>query len=1108
MGFGCVAFGRIGRCLAALGLLTLIAAAPAPPARVKAPLAERAFAEGRYAEAYRLAAAAIAACKPTPRQPDRCLNLLLTAPSYALSAGDAEGAERLARRAIAAAASAPDGGRGEQAVAMVTLAGTLTGQGRLAEAEALNREALALSRTALGEQHILTGTIQNSLALLLDAQGRHAEAEPLHRAAIAIVRATAGEAAAALPTLLTGLGDNLNGQARYRDAEPVYVDALRLAREVNGPRHPVVASALNSLAALKQRLGQFQEAQRLLDEAAAIDWAALGPDHPLVGRDLSNLAALYQEQGKLGEAELQFRKALAIAEKASGPSHPAVASDLGNLAGVLVQLGRAPEAEALTRRALEIDRTAFGDDSPRMAGQYATLAANLEAQQRADEAEPLRRRALEVDRKAYGARHPEVATDLVGLAGNLSLQRRYDIAEPLLREALSIQHATLGPDSLAVAGALSQLGVVEARAGRLVAAEPSFRRALAIRRAVLGEQAPATAGAHHNLGSLLELAGDADSAEAPARQALAIRRAILPPQHPDIAASEALLARVLGARPGGQGEALGHARAAMDVARARRLLPLPGGSIARAELRARAARSLGDPLDRTFSAFLEVAARSPAARALGAEAFVAAQDLGVSAAGLAMAQTAARTAAGEGDLANLARRQQDLSVAIRTLDASAVAALGQGLVDKAAALRADLDGAVIQLAAVEGDLRVRFPGYATLISPRSLTVQDVRARLARDEGLLFIAPSGDDLYVFAVGPRASAWRRVAGGVASVQRQVGLLRCAVDPDTCTTQVGAPAFDPQIAHELYLTLVKPVESGLAGARRLFVTAGGPLADLPLDVLATARPRGGDLAKVRWLADRYAITSLPAVSVLTPRGARPDRGPSTFVGYGDPVFGGGGAGDLKLLRSMPALPGTRTELNALARTLGASPASLVLGAAATEPAVRADSRLAGARVIAFATHGLLPGELNGRNEPGLVFSPPLTASPADDGLLSASEVAELSLMADWVVLSACNTASGEGGSDSLSALARAFLYAGARSLLASHWRVADDATAALTVEMLSTARARPGLSRAEARQQAMRAVRTGRRADGGAVPGWTPAWRDPAAWAPFTLIAASSD
>ena len=1109
---------RLGRGLGSLALMVLVAAAPA---RVKAPEATAAFTAGNYAEAYRLIGAAITDCRAPSSQPDRCLDLLEAGANFALTAGDAKTAERWAREALVLAKALPE--RGEDTLVMVTLAGALIGQGRLAEAEALDREALPLAQKALGANHPFIAAIQNNLALLLDARGQHGEAEPLHRAVIASVRATQGETAGSLPTLLNGLADNLKGQARYKDADPVYAEAVALARKISGPQHPTVALALNSLADLKQTLGQFAQAEALYNEAAAIDRTALGPNHPLVGRDLANLGGLYLNEGRLAEAETQFRAAVAIAEAADGPDHPAVASDLGNLAGVLVQLGRPEEAEPLTRRALSIDRKAFGEDAPRLGGQYASLAMNLEAQQRASEAEALRRRALAIDKAAYGDAHPDTAASLSGLAGNLSLQGKYADAEPLLRQALAAQEAALGADSLAVAGTLASLGVLEASAGRPAEAEPMFRRSLDIRRARLGEQAPGTATGLHNLAALLELLARPAEAEAPARQALAIRRAILPPNHPDVAASETLLARILAAKPATNAEALAHARAAMTIVRARRTqagAATGTSGAARAELSARATRSLRNPVDRAFWAFLEAAAKSPDAARLNDEAFVAAQDLEVSAAGLAMAQTAARTAAGSGDLAQLARRQQDLSARVRALDTRAVEALGQGLADKATSLRAELETTAADLAAVDAQLRQRHPAYATLVAPRPLTIAEVRGRLAADEGLLLIIPSGADLYAFAMSGRASAWRRLPDGVAKVRGQVAALRCSVDPGTCADTRGEPPpFDPAIAHALYAELVKPVEPGLGGAKRLFVTASGPLADLPLDALVVALPKAAKtrFEGVAWLGDRYAITSLPSVSVLRTRqaDARRPAGPGVFVGYGDPAFAAGkdgatrgAGGDLARLRGLAPLPGTRVELNAMAHALAAPAGSVVLGAAATEPAVRGDPRIGKAGVVAFATHGLLPGELNGRNEPALVFSPPDVATPANDGLLSASEVSELALTADWVVLSACNTASAEGGSDSLSALARAFLYAGARALLATHWRVADEPTAALTVEMLSTAATHPELSRAEARQRAIQAVRSGRRADGTAVAGWTSEWRDPAAWAPFTLIAASSD
>lgn len=209
--------------------------------------------------------------------------------------------------------------------------------------------------------------------------------------------------------------------------------------------------------------------------------------------------------------------------------------------------------------------------------------------------------------------------------------------------------------------------------------------------------------------------------------------------------------------------------------------------------------------------------------------------------------------------------------------------------------------------------------------------------------------------------------------------------------------------------------------------------------------------------------------------------------------------------LRRAFAPLSGTRNELRNIARALDAPASSLRLGDQATETSVRTSAELATAGVVVFATHGLLPREIRGLEEPGLVFTPPTTATAQDDGVLAASEAATLSLSARWVILSACNTASADGSStgESLSGLAKAFLYAGAQALLVSHWRVRDDASSLLTVETLTVQRANPRLTRAQALQQAMRTLRTGKRPDGSALQGWMPSMAHPAAWAPFTIV-----
>src|SRR5262249_12740092 len=139
--------------------------------------------------------------------------------------------------------------------------------------------------------------------------------------------------------------------------------------------------------------------------------------------------------------------------------------------------------------------------------------------------------------------------------------------------------------------------------------------------------------------------------------------------------------------------------------------------------------------------------------------------------------------------------------------------------------------------------------------------------------------------------------------------------------------------------------------------------------------------------------------------------------------------GLAQVAQLNIQAPLPETADELCTVAQGLKAEPSDIHLGAQATEREVRrlsSGGELAKYRVVHFATHGVLAGEIAGTREPGLILTPPATASDEDDGYLSASEISALKLDADWVVLSACNTAAGGAASaEALSGLARAFFY-----------------------------------------------------------------------------------
>ena len=208
---------------------------------------------------------------------------------------------------------------------------------------------------------------------------------------------------------------------------------------------------------------------------------------------------------------------------------------------------------------------------------------------------------------------------------------------------------------------------------------------------------------------------------------------------------------------------------------------------------------------------------------------------------------------------------------------------------------------------------------------------------------------------------------------------------------------------------------------------------------------------------------------------------------------------------LRRWAPLPDTADEVCAVARELGEASSTVLLGGHATETRLKELSRnneLREFAILHFATHGALSGQARGAAEPGLILTPPPpTDDPAafenDDGFLSASEIATLALDAEWVVLSACNTAGPSGEtSEAFSGLARAFFYAGARALLVSHWAVESDVAVELTTRAFAEMAKRPSVGRAEALQIAIRElVEKGRDADA-----------HPSHWAPFVVVGES--
>lgn len=503
----------------------------------------------------------------------------------------------------------------------------------------------------------------------------------------------------------------------------------------------------------------------------------------------------------------------------------------------------------------------------------------------------------------------------------------------------------------------------------------------------------------------------------------------------------------------------------------------------------------------------------------------------------ALIASSARATIRDPRLAELARNEQDLSHRISTLTDTlsrlASAPPDQRLDKIMGDIRKDIPLLKQERQRLRERIAKDFPHYANLVDPKPLTPEEVRPLLAEDEAMLSIYSAEQQTYLWAFSRSGAVeFAALPLPASALKERVARLRAQLDPGDA---IGLNLdFSFATANELFAQIVKPMQPGFGNARQLLVVSHGPLAQLPLAVLTT-RPFVAtrtalpfeSMAKAPWLIRDYSITQLPSASTLAAlRRARnpPETARAPFIGIGNPTFsvqqhsaatvqtragtrrsgiatrsaGSATLGDLA------PLPDTAEEVQDMAIALGADPAkALLLGAGASETAVK-KADLSAVRILAFATHGLTPGDLNGLTQPALALSNPAVTGESDaDGLLTLEEILGLRLNADWVVLSACNTAAGDGESgEALSGLGRAFFFAGSRALLATNWPVETVSARLLTTDIFRRQAAQADLGRAQALRASMLSLMEKSATDPkSGKPAFS--YAHPLFWAPFSLI-----
>jgi CHAT domain-containing protein/tetratricopeptide (TPR) repeat protein len=1010
--------------------------------------------------------------------------------------------------------------------ALNNLAAAYRAQARYADAEALLHRSLAARERTLGNDHPDTLNSLNDLAVAHDGRGDHTRAEALYRRVLETRERVLGPEHPDTLTSVNNLAHAYSVQGREPEAEALYRRALEAKERTLGRDHPDTLSSLGNLASSLSDQGRYGEAEQLYRRALDAQERTLGKDHPGTITSINGLAVLYRIQGRDAEAEPLYRRALEAAERTLGAGHPITIATLGNLADLYRVQERPQEAEPLLKRVVEAHDRLFGDAHPGGLAAIGNLARLYHDQGRHPEAEALLLRALAIAERAFGKDHRDTLTAMADLADVYAAQGRQQEAEPMMRRVIDARGRIQGPEHPHTLTAVNALALFYRRLGRHDEAEALYRRVADIADRVFGKTDPRAGLAFSNLGELRFARGDWAGATAFWRRAAeAMQQRI---RYGIEASGRALTGRKQRAADGMGVHFAALVKAASRIA--------PEGKVSSAGLDREMFQAAQWALDSDAAQSLaQMAARgasgNPAVAALVRER----QDL------LSEWQAQDR------------QRNAAMAQSPAERDANAEAALVKRLSGTEARL-AEIDK---RLAANFPDYAAM--ATATPLSADDVQAQlrpDEVLVMILDTQELAGAPA--EIFIWAVTKTGMRWRRAELGGEALTREVQALRCGLDAEAWTGQrcrdltgqrysrvdqaAGRqPPFDLARAHRLYQALFGEMED-LLKDRHLLLVPSGALTQLPVQALVTAAPHSADYRTVSWLARSHAVTVMPAVSSLKAlrRTGAPSAAKEPFIGFGNPLLDGADtsyAPDAKLardrqrcretvlervaraigwtrgaasmtepdkladvaaIRRLSPLPETADELCAVARDLRADPGQVYLGSRATEAGLKALSLkgvLARHRVVHFATHGAVAGELRGRTEPGLILTPPAEASAEDDGYLSASEIAGLKLDADWVILSACNTAAaGEAANaEALSGLARAFIYAQARALLVSHWAVDSHATVALITEAVRAMAADRAIGRAEAFRRSMLAL----------LDKGEPRMAHPAYWAPFVVV-----
>jgi len=496
-------------------------------------------------------------------------------------------------------------------------------------------------------------------------------------------------------------------------------------------------------------------------------------------------------------------------------------------------------------------------------------------------------------------------------------------------------------------------------------------------------------------------------------------------------------------------------------------------------------------------------------------AFSIANALNSQSVGQAIKASSVRSVPNNPELAILIRSKQDLEMQATAQQNRLVVALQvlPHLQNKKAIkkIKTERDEIIKAIDSLSNRINQEFPEYTNLFKTSIEPISEVFSYLKTDEAVLSYFVGEKATYIWALSsPNNIAFHKIEMGIDKLNDLYQRLRHSISNEEAKTLSDIPEYDFDISYQIFANLVKPLKKIWGEVNHLIIVADGPIMQIPLSCLVTERfsPKSKETylfenyKDAPWLVNNYSVTYIPTLSSLKAvrNAPSPPNNRQMLIGFGDPIFNSEKVQTLinsdsatdnrntwrnlsfhrrnapntrglavAPISALPQLPETSDELMTIAEILKADKKEDVyVRERASEYNVK-NLDLSNRKIVIFATHNLLSGDIDGLLEPALVLSNPEITGENEDGLLTMGEIMNLKLNSDWVILSACNTAAGEGKeAEALSGLGQAFFYAGTRSILVSSWPVETNSAMELTTQIFDTLVNEPYTSRSQAVQK----------------------------------------